>query len=68
MRFEDYFSFEAIVGDLIRWRLRGKDLGGVLPPRRDWLRAGLKGRKGVPSARVQMPGAGLSPQLDPECR
>ena len=46
--FEEYFSFEAIVGDLIRWRLRGKDLGGVLPPRRDWLRAGLKGRKGVP--------------------
>lgn len=47
MEFEDYFSFEAIVGDLIRWRLRGKDLGGVLPPRRDWRRAGLKGRKCV---------------------
>ena len=53
MRFEEYFSFEAIVGDLIRWRLRGKDLGGVLPPRRDWLRAGLKGRKGVPSEVVR---------------
>ena len=53
MRFEDYFSFEAIVGDLIRWRLRGKDLGGVLPPRKDWLRAGLKGRKGVPSEVVR---------------
>ena len=47
MRFEDYFSFEAIVGDLIRWRLRGKELGGVLPPRRNWQRAGVKERKGV---------------------
>ena len=53
MRFEEYFSFEAIVGDLIRWHLRGKDLGGVLPPRRDWQRAGLKGRKGVPSEVVR---------------
>ena len=31
MRFEDYFSFEAIVGDLIRWRLRGKERKGVNP-------------------------------------
>ncbi len=53
MRFEEYFSFEAIVGDLIRWRLRGRDLGGVLPPRKDWQRAGLKGRKGVPSEVVR---------------
>ena len=47
MRFEEYFSFEAIVGDLIRWRLRGKDVGGTLPPRKMWSRAGLKGRKGI---------------------
>ena len=24
MKFEEYFSFEAIVGDLIRWRVNGK--------------------------------------------
>ena len=53
MAFEEYFSFKAIVGDLIRWRLRGKGLGGVLPPRRDWQRAGLKGRKGIPSEVVR---------------
>lgn len=41
MEFEEYFSFEAIVGDLIRWRLRGKNLGGVLPPRKMWSRAGV---------------------------
>ena len=50
MKFEDYFSFEAIVGDLIRWRLRGKDIGGVLPPRKMWSRAGVKERKGVDPA------------------
>ena len=57
--FEEYFSFEAIVGDLIRWRLRGKgtrgeygrtDVGEVLPPRKMWRRAGVKERKGVAPA------------------
>ena len=56
MKFEDYFSFKAIVGDLIRWRLRGKgtrgekgrtDVGEVLPPRKMWSRAGVKERKDV---------------------
>ena len=45
--FEDYFSFEAIARDLVRWRLRGKDVGGTLPPRKMWSRAGVKERKGV---------------------
>ena len=47
MKFEDYFSFEAIVNDLIRWRIKGKDIGKVLPPRRMWSRAGVKDRKGL---------------------
>ena len=62
MKFEEYFSFEAIVGDLIRWRLRGKgtrgengrtDVEEVLPPRRMWNRAGVKERKGVDSAVIR---------------
>ena len=57
--FEEYFSFEAIVGDLIRWRLRGKgtpgengrtDVEEVLPPRKMWSRVGVKERKGVDPA------------------
>ena len=47
MRFEEYFSFEAIVGDLVKWRIAGKDVGGTLPPRKMWSRAGVKERKGV---------------------
>ena len=56
MEFEEYFSFEAIVGDLIRWRVKGKgtvdangrrDVEKVLPPRRAWCRAGAKAREGV---------------------
>ena len=47
MKIEDYFSFEAIVNDLIRWRIKGKDVGKVLPPRRMWSRAGVKDRKGL---------------------
>ena len=56
MEFEEYFSFEAIVGDLIRWRVKGKgavdengrrDVEKVLPPRRAWSRAGAKAREGV---------------------
>ena len=47
MKFEDYFSFEAIVRDLVKWRIAGKDVGGTLPPRKMWSRAGVKERKGV---------------------
>ena len=56
MKFEAYFSFEAIVGDLIRWRVKGKgtldengrrDVEKVLPARKAWCRAGVKERKGV---------------------
>ena len=55
MTFEEYFSFKAIVGDLIRWRVAGKgtrgaggrsDVEETLPPRRMWSRAGAKARKG----------------------
>ena len=62
MKFEDYFSFEAIVSDLIRWRLRGKgtrgengrtDVEEVLPPRKMWSRVGVKERKGVDPAVVR---------------
>ena len=47
MKFKDYFSFEAIVNDLIRWRIKRKDVDKVLPPRRMWSRAGVKDRKGM---------------------
>ena len=47
MKFEEYFSFEAIVGDLVKWRIAGKDVGGTLPPRKMWSRASVKERKGV---------------------
>ena len=56
VRFEEYFSFEAIVGDLIRWRVKGKgtvgadgrrDVEKVLPPRKAWSRVGAKERKDV---------------------
>ena len=47
MKFEEYFSFEAIVGDLVKWRVAGKDVGGTLPARKAWSRAGAKERKGV---------------------
>jgi hypothetical protein len=53
MRFEDYFSFEAIVRDLVKWRVAGKDVGGTLPPRKMWSRAGVKERKGVNPAVVR---------------
>ena len=46
-KFEEYFSFEAIVGDLIRWRVKGRDVGKMLPPRKAWSRAGAKAREGV---------------------
>ena len=47
MKFEEYFSFEAILGDLVRRRIRGKDVGGALPARKAWSRAGVRGRDGV---------------------
>ena len=47
MKFEEYFSFEAIVGDLVKWRIAGKNVGGTLPARKAWSRAGVKERKGV---------------------
>jgi hypothetical protein len=53
MRFEDYFSFEAIVRDLVKWRVAGKDVGGTLPPRKMWSRAGEKERKRVDPAVVR---------------
>lgn len=46
MKFEDYFSFEAILGDLVKWRLAGKDVGGTLPPRAEWKRGGFRERRG----------------------
>ena len=45
--FDDYFSFEAILGDLVKWRIAGKDVDGTLPPRKMWSRANVKDRKGV---------------------
>ena len=53
MRFEDYFSFEAIVRDLVKWRIAGKDVDGTLPPRKMWSRVGVKARKGVDPAVVR---------------
>ena len=62
MEFEEYFSFEAIAGDLIRWRVAGKgvrgedgrtDVEAVMPPRRLWSRAGAKARKRVDPADVR---------------
>lgn len=46
MKFEDYFSFEAILGDLVKWRLAGKDVSGTLPPRAEWKRGDFRERKG----------------------
>ena len=56
MKFEEYFSFEAIVKDLIRWRVKGKgkkdekgrrDVEMVLPARKMWSRVGVKEREGI---------------------
>ena len=51
--FEGYFSFEAILGDLMKWRIAGKDVDGTLPPRKMWSRVGVKERKGVDPAVVR---------------
>lgn len=53
MAFEDYFSFDAILGDLIRWRIRGRDVGGTLPARKAWCRDGVHERKGAAPAMVR---------------
>ena len=53
MKFEDYFSFEAILGDLVKWRLAGKYVGGTLPPRAEWKRGGFRERKGRSVAAVR---------------
>lgn len=53
VKFEEYFSFEAILGDLVRWRIRGKDVGGTLPARKAWRRSGIRGREGVAPAIVR---------------
>ena len=52
VKFEEYFSVEAILGDLVRWRIRGKDVGGTLPARKAWRRSGIRGREGVAPAIV----------------
>jgi hypothetical protein len=44
--FEDYFSFDALLCDLVRWRVAGKKgVGSVLPPRKSWMRDGYASRK-----------------------
>ena len=53
MAFEDYFSFDAILGDLIRWRIRGRDVDGTLPARKAWCRDGVHERKGAAPAMVR---------------
>ena len=53
MEFEEYFSFEAIVRDLVKWQVAGKDVGGMLPPRKMWRRAGVKDRQGVDPAIIR---------------
>ena len=53
VKVEEYFSFEAILGDLARWRIRGKDVGGTLPARKAWRRSGIRGREGVAPAIVR---------------
>lgn len=53
MNFDEYFSFEAILGDLIRWRIKGRDVDKTLPARKDWKRAGIHGREKMSSADVR---------------
>jgi len=53
MAFEDYFGFERILADLIRWRVAGKCMrddaeaegafvSDLLPPRKMWSRTGAR--------------------------
>ncbi len=52
-KFEEYFSFEEILRDLIRWRVKGQDVGKILPPRREWCRENAKGRKTLSNDEVR---------------
>lgn len=62
MAFEDYFGFERILADLIRWRVAGKCMrddaeaegafvSDLLPPRKMWSRTGARGRRPRDGAR-----------------
>lgn len=51
-KFEEYFSFDDILGDLIRWRVKGQDVGKTLPPRREWCRDNLQKRKHLSNEEV----------------
>lgn len=42
-----YFSFERVLDEIIKARLRGKDDDGMLPPRKFWSRGGVKERRGT---------------------
>ena len=52
-KFEEYFSFEDILGDLVRWRVKGQDVGKTLPPRREWCRSKVQQRKHLSSEEVR---------------
>lgn len=44
--FDEYFSFDALLGDLVRWRVAGKKgVETILPPRKSWMREGCFARK-----------------------
>ncbi len=47
-----YFSFEAILEEIIKLRLKGRNVEGLLPPRRFWSRPGLRERAEGLSPRV----------------
>lgn len=51
-KFEEYFSFEDILGDLIRWRAKGQDVGKTLPQRSEWCRDKLQKRKHLSNEEV----------------
>ena len=51
-KFEEYFSFEDILGDLIRWRVKGQDVGKTLPPRNEWCRDQVQRRKRLSNEEV----------------
>ena len=43
--FEKYFSFESILDDLIRRRVKGQDVGELLPARKAWSRLDVRSRQ-----------------------
>ena len=51
-KFEEYFSFKDILGDLIRWRVKGQDVDKTLPPRREWCRDKVQRRKRLSNEEV----------------